>query len=106
MPLTNADSMRTIQLVGAAMSALASAKLLDFRGFSGATRRIRTDDLLITKAPDGFSWPQKIRGGVLGLGDTSPRTRAPGGIITASTKSGDAICAQECWEVSPSLSTY
>ena len=48
LPLTNADTMRTIRLVGAAMSALAAEKVVDFRGFLGATRRIRTDDLLIT----------------------------------------------------------
>ncbi len=30
------------------MSALTSEKVFDFREFSGATRRIRTDDLLIT----------------------------------------------------------
>jgi hypothetical protein len=47
-PLTNADSMRTIRSVGAAMSALSLEKALDFAELFGATRRIRTDDLLIT----------------------------------------------------------
>ncbi len=48
LPLTNADTMRTIRLVGAVMSALAAEKVFDFWEFLGATRRIRTDDLLIT----------------------------------------------------------
>ena len=46
--LTNADTMRPIPPVGAAMPALTSEKVFDFREFLGATRRIRTDDLLIT----------------------------------------------------------
>ncbi len=40
--------MRTIRLVGAAMFASNSEEVVDFQGLFGATRRIRTDDLLIT----------------------------------------------------------
>jgi len=41
--------MRTIRLVGAAMFASDSEEVVDFQGLLfGATRRIRTDDLLIT----------------------------------------------------------
>jgi hypothetical protein len=46
--LTNADRMRTIRQVGVAMSPLPLEKVFVFSGFLGATRRIRTDDLLIT----------------------------------------------------------
>ncbi len=49
LPLTNADTMRTIRLVGAVMSALAAEKVFDFWEFLGATRRIRTDDLGATR---------------------------------------------------------
>ena len=34
-----------------------SPELLDFVGFSGATRRIRTDDLLITNKPEPSNTP-------------------------------------------------
>ena len=54
--------MRTITSVGTAMSAMLSEKVDDFRGFFGATRRIRTDDLLITNlkarpSADSYRFP-------------------------------------------------
>src|SRR5579875_1817168 len=46
-PLTNADIMRTIRPVGAAMSAFLSEKVFVFRGFFGGPSETRTPDPLI-----------------------------------------------------------
>ena len=46
--LTNTDTSRTIRPVERVLSVLASEKMLILLDFFGATRRIRTDDLLIT----------------------------------------------------------
>jgi hypothetical protein len=51
MPLTNADTSRTIGAMIDIMSVLVSENMLILLDFFGATRRIRTDDLLITNSP-------------------------------------------------------